>query len=815
MTAVERCDHEIAEAERLLLDGHPEVEGLALAISDWSREKRMIERAAYEEFLASKRVICEPSGFIVDERGLNIHLKDFQHDIVKWACRRGKAALWAECGLGKTLMQLDWARLVCQHTGGKVLIFAPLAVAEQTVHEGEKFGIPVTLARTQADCGPTISITNYEMLEHFDPSQFVGLVVDESGILKGWNRKTKQRLVEFASGMDYRLACTATPAPNDYMEFGSHSEFLGIMSRAEMLATFFTHDGGDTAKWRLKGHAQDKFWEWMAKWAVVMRKPSDLGYCDDGYLLLDLKMHQHTVAAEWSSEHLFPVEAKSLTERRAARRDTLDDRVAECARIVNSVPNEQWLIWCNLNSEQDALQRIFGDRCVSIQGSDDYEDKISREAEWRAGKVPILISKPSIFGHGLNWQHCAYMAFVGLSDSFEQLYQALRRCWRFGQLRPVNAHIITSELEGAVVRNIERKERQYEEMGKRMVAHMKDLNAAAVHGGTVRTVEQYTRETMQSGSNPPAWIMHLGDCVEVLREMPSREVGFIVYSPPFSSLYTYSNSERDMGNCPDDKTFEAHYRYLVQELFRVLQPGRLCSFHCMNLPTTVERDGFTGIRDFRGKLIKIHEEAGFIYHSEVCIWKDPLVAMQRTHAKGLLHVEHVKDSACSRQGLPDYLVTMRKPGINQEPISHLPSGWTEFVGEDEPKAEWHDDPSRNKYSHHVWQRYASPVWTDINPSDTLQRESVREDKDERHIAPLQLQVIERAVLLWSNPRDVVLSPFAGIGSEGYVAVKRGRRFIGAELKRSYYQQACKNLMAAEQMAEQAALPLFVPETGNA
>lgn len=266
------------------------------------------------------------------------------------------------------------------------------------------------------------------------------------------------------------------------------------------------------------------------------------------------------------------------------------------------------------------------------------------------------------------------------------------------------------------------------------------------------------------------------DCVEVVQGLPDNSIHYSIFSPPFASLYTYSASDRDMGNCRDADAFYKHFVFLVSHLYRVLKPGRLVSFHCMNLPTSKERDGFIGVRDFRGELIRMFQDAGFIFHSEVCIWKDPVTAMQRTKALGLLHKTIRKDSSMSRQGIPDYLVTMRKPGENDEPISHT-----------------HD-----QFPVSLWQKYASPVWMDINPSDTLQKESAREHDDERHICPLQLQVIQRGLELWSNPGDTILSPFMGIGSEGYVSLKMGRKFIGAELKQIYYGQAIKNLRSAEQ-----------------
>lgn len=290
--------------------------------------------------------------------------------------------------------------------------------------------------------------------------------------------------------------------------------------------------------------------------------------------------------------------------------------------------------------------------------------------------------------------------------------------------------------------------------------------------------------------------MYNGDCVEVVRGIPEHSVGFAIFSPPFASLYTYSNSARDMGNCKTDEEFMENFSFMVEELARVMMPGRIVAFHCMNLPTSKERDGFIGIKDFRGELIRCFQKSGFIFHSETCIWKDPLIAATRTKALGLMHKQLCKDSALSRCGIPDYLVAVRAPGENPQPIRH-PDGLTEFYGENEPTS--------GNLSHERWRRYASPVWMDINPSNTLQKESAREHDDERHICPLQLDVIDRGIHLWSNPGDVVLSPFAGIGSEGHEALRLGRRFIGIELKKSYFDQAVKNLVNAENIAESGTL----------
>lgn len=299
---------------------------------------------------------------------------------------------------------------------------------------------------------------------------------------------------------------------------------------------------------------------------------------------------------------------------------------------------------------------------------------------------------------------------------------------------------------------------------------------------------------MENQTITPTHALYNGDSIELIKSIPDNSIDFMIFSPPFNSLYTYSNSERDIGNCKDYSEFAEHYAFLTSEMYRVLKPGRLLSFHCMNLPMSKTRDGVIGLQDFRGDLIRMHQHDGFIYHSEVCIWKNPVTSMQRTKALGLLHKQIVKDSAMSRQGIPDYLVTMRKPGENPDPIK---GEFDHYVGE--------EDVSGDRFSIEVWQRYASPVWMDINPSDTLQKESAREDKDERHIAPLQLQVIHRALQIWSLPGDVVLSPFAGIGSEIYEAVKMGRKGIGFELKQSYYEQAVRNCERAATSGSQPTL----------
>lgn len=421
----------------------------------------------YEDFLESKKIKVVPSGF--DCKDINPKLFKFQHDIVCWALRKGKACIFAGTGLGKTPMQLEWARQVCNHTGGDVLILAPLAVASQTVREGEKFGIKVKQCRSQADVESGINIANYEILHKFDPSHFVGIVLDESSILKSFEGKFRNLIIESFQETPYKLACTATPSPNDTMELMNHAEFLGVMSRTEALAMWFVHDGGRTSQWRLKGHAIQSFWSWVASWAVMMNMPSDLGYDDNGFILPPLNIHQIIV----DDEGYAVKEAQTLQDRRRARTDSIDLRVSKVAEIVNGM-DESWLVWCDLNKESDMLTKAIKG-AIDIKGSHDPEYKSEKMNGFSSQNVKILVTKPSIAGFGMNWQHCHNMVFTGLSDSFEQYYQAVRRCWRFGQTQSVNVYVVTSIKEGAVVKNIERKEKEFGDMLHGMISATQEI----------------------------------------------------------------------------------------------------------------------------------------------------------------------------------------------------------------------------------------------------------------------------------------------------------------------------------------------------
>ena len=463
----------------------------------------------YDSFLSRKMAVA-PSVGIQDVGDLPQAIKPFQKDLVRWALRRGRAAIFANTGLGKTLMQLSWANAIRRHSGGRILILTPLAVAQQTIEEATKFGIGgVAYARDETAIQTDIAITNYDRIEKFDLTKFSGIVLDESSILKAHDSKTRMVLTQICQNIPYRLACTATPAPNDWVELGNHAEFLGVSTQKEMLSTYFVHDGsiragaeGGQDGWRLKRHAQDRFWQWVASWGAMVRHPRDLGYADAGYDLPPLNYHQITVSVDYKPQAgmLFPMEARTMSERLAARRNSIADRVKAAVDIVATEPSKPWLIWCNLNAESDAMRSALPN-AVDVRGSDDPDLKAERLLGFAHGEIGILISKPSIAGFGMNFQCCSNMIFLGLNDSFEQVFQAVRRCWRFGQNQPVNVYMIASELEGAVVSNLSRKEVAYEAMGAAMAEHMQDFVRSEVLGSNTMRMRQFNQEMKM-----PEWL---------------------------------------------------------------------------------------------------------------------------------------------------------------------------------------------------------------------------------------------------------------------------------------------------------------------
>lgn len=423
---------------------------------------------AYAEFLARKAITAPATG-IPDPPELSPKLKEHQRLLTRWALRRGRAAIFADTGLGKGWCILEWCRAVSEHTSYPTLILAPLAVSQQFKREAEKLGMHVNICSQQSEVLPGgVNITNYQKLHRFDPSSFGGVACDESSLLKSLDGKTRAQLIEAFRNTPFKLCATATPSPNDHTELGGHAEFLGIMSQQEMLATWFIHDGGSTQDWRIKGHARDSFWKWVCSWGAITKLPSDLGCDDTGYILPPLRYHEHIIPATLEdarkSGSLFAEPANTLSEQRDARRGTLESRCTLAADIINELPpDEPAIAWCDLNAESEYLTRNIGG-AEEVTGSMTDDEKEAALMRFLTGTSRVLVSKASICGHGLNMQHVSTVVFCGVSHSFEQWYQAVRRCWRFGQMRPVDVHIISSELEGRVVESLKEKQRKAEEL---------------------------------------------------------------------------------------------------------------------------------------------------------------------------------------------------------------------------------------------------------------------------------------------------------------------------------------------------------------
>ena len=713
----------------------------------------------YHEFLQNKITRFHDAGFTVNDSDLNVNLFDFQRYIVRLALRKGRYAIFADCGLGKSLMQLEWANQVKKHTGRSVLILTPLAVSGQTIKEGVKFGIDCQKYKGQSE--PGVYITNYEQLEHISTKDFAGVVLDESSILKNFAGVYKNRLIQNFQDTPYKLCCTATPSPNDVMELGNHSDFLGVMTHNEMLAMYFNHSGENTSEWTLKKHGEADFWAFVASWSVMLGKPQDLGFEADGYNLPELKFIEKKIVTEKKDNGLlFNEVAVSATNFNHELRLTKVERLDYVADVVNN-STENFIIWVKQNEEADYVKSLIPD-AVEVRGNESPDAKEKKLLDFAAGKFRVLLTKTKIASFGMNFQNCHNQVFASLDFSFEGLYQAIRRSYRFGQTHDVSIYLVTTDTMQNVIEAIERKEKQFKNMQVKMIEASNEFQTDESVSSYVGKHSEFKNEHCH---------LRKGDCVQLIRDLPDESIGFSIFSPPFASLYTYSDKLEDMGNSADYESFLYAFGHLTDQLFRVVQSGRNVAVHCMDLSIQKGKEGFIGLRDFSGMILQSFQDAGFIYHSRVTIWKNPVTEMQRTKALGLLHKQVKKDAAMSRVGTPDYLLVFRKPG------EHL-------------------NPVRCEIPVETWQQYASPVWMDIDYSKTLNGREGRHENDERHICPLQLETIERSIHLWTNEGDTVLTPFMGIGSEVYQSLKMGRKAIGFELKDSYFDIAVKNAEGA-------------------
>lgn len=717
----------------------------------------------YFEFLETKKRKKIDSGFT--NISLNSRLFDFQRYCVETALRKGKFALFEDCGLGKSIQQLDWANNVCNHTEQPVIIVAPLAVVGQTIKEGVKFGYKVNEIKDDTDftkLGNSIYITNYDNIDNVDCSVFSGVVLDESSILKNFQGATKQKIIDQFRYTPYKLACTATPSPNDVMEICNHAEFLDVMTRNEMLAMYFVHDGGNTSSWRLKGHAQGAFWDFVSTWAVMLSSPADIGFDGSKYILPRLNMiEEFIMTPKQNNGKLFNDMSVNATDFHKELRNSMQARINKVVDIVNG-SKESFIVWVNHDEEGRYLCERIPD-AVEVKGSDVKSYKKDKLLGFANGDFRVLITKLKIAQFGLNYQNCHNQIFASLDFSFESTYQGIRRSYRFGQTEDVNIYLVITDTMQNVKKTFEEKKEQFTNMQKMMSAATQRNYKQEIKLINMTDVKEYKTKNCH---------IMLGDCVQLIKQVSNESIGFSIFSPPFAELYTYSDKLEDMGNSKDYNEFFIAFNFLVKELYRVMWSGRNVAVHCMDLPIQKGKEGYIGLRDFSGLILKSFTEAGFIYHSRVTIWKNPVTEMQRTKALGLLHKQVKKDAAMSRVGIPDYLMVFRKEGEHKHPV--------------------HCDINVD-----TWQKYASPVWMDIDYSNTLNARSGREENDEKHVCPLQLDTIQRAITLWSNKGDTVLTPFMGIGSEVYQSILQDRFGIGFELKNSYFNEAIKNIKAAE------------------
>jgi DNA modification methylase len=724
----------------------------------------------YSDFLKQKQKQVIHSGFDISESELNPMLFDFQKFTVKRALKAGKYAIFADTGQGKTPMQLEIAKQVFLFTGKPVLILAPLAVTGQTIEQGTKFNVEV------CRLSGNIQIANYEQIDNIDCSKFGCICLDESSILKNETGKYRNLLIEKFKTTPYKFCFSATPSPNDPMELGNHAEFLDVMSFTEMLAMYFVHDAGETQKWRLKGHAVGRFYEFVSSWAIMYSHPRDIGFDMIGFDLPELKIIEKQVATALPDGMLFSGLAVNATDYNSSLRETEEERISQTIEIVNEIGFEEpIIIWTKQNDEaRNIYNRLvqIGHNCKNVQGSDSNENKEKELLGFAHNEFQILITKQSIASQGLNYQNCCFQIFNSVDFSFEQSYQAMRRSWRFGQKRPVTCWMVTTDRMINVIKIQQDKHISFKTMQVEMTkAVNKNLN---------NQITQMITDTSDVKSE--SFHVMRGDCVEKSKKVDNNSADLVIFSPPFSELYTYSSHVEDMGNSENYDQFEKHFKFLIPELGRILKPGRICAIHCMDLPIQKGKEGYIGLRDFSGMLIKWFQDCGFIYHSRATIWKDPVIEMQRTKALGLLHKQVKKDSSMSRVGIPDYILFFRNEGDNPIPITNT------------------------NIPVDLWQKIASPVWYDIDYGRTLNYREGRANDDEKHICPLQLDTIERIILLYSNEGETIFSPFGGVGSEGYQALKMGRKSISIELKESYFDLNVRNHNAAQE--EKGQLKLF-------
>lgn len=776
----------------------------------------------YDILLENKKVKAIPTGFEISIEQLNPMLKGFQKFSVQKALKFGRFGLFEPPGAGKTIQQLEWGTQVSKHTGSPVILLAPLAVIGQTIEdEAPKFGYKVRelhkgiTAIELKECH--IWAINYDSLHLFLYliEEFSGVILDESSILKNFTGETKKFLMETFAKTPFKLPCSATPSPNDLNEYGNHSEFLGVLDSQDMRSKWFVRDEGMN-NYRLKGHAKESFYAWLSTWCIMFDHPRDIGFEEVGYDLPPLNYIERQIKTKQREGKMFNDVAVDATSFSTELKMTKVERLAEVAEIVNN-STETFCIWVTLDTEAEELLKLIPGS-VNVTGQDKKDIKRQGFSDFSHGKIRVLITKTKLAQYGLNWQHCHNTIFASFNFSFEALYQAIRRFLRFGQLHTVNCWLMTTDTMQNVLQNIQMKEKQHNESIREV--------SKVINGKTYGLLDTYQFKEVKT---PHMWLMK-GDSAIELKRLVDNSVDFIIFSPPFKSLFTYSNYIHDLGNNDDDAAFWEQYKFIIKECYRVLKPGRIMACHTKDLGVYKNSSGYTGmdnftdehtmfiqnclaidlikdqiklneqwnsIEEFSEKMptvdfsdyrsivgekilrvadeLKQHERVGFKLHSKTTIWCDPVLEMQRTKTQRLLYKTLTSNSALSGYGMAEYMRYFKKwdgsDESNWEPVTHL---------------------TKKNIPLDLWQKWASGVWMDIKRTDVLNGKAGTDIGDEKHIANLQLEVIHRPTQMFSNPGETVLTPFLGTGSEAFVVINNDRYAIGVELKDSYFNEAVKN-----------------------
>lgn len=777
----------------------------------------MQNQKTYDEFLEAKKVRAIESGFDIDESELNPMLFDFQKYCVRRMLKQGRGALFANTGLGKTPMQLEWAQKVYERTGKPVVILAPLSVSRQTIREGAKFGYTVNLFR---DKNEGLVITNYEQVEKLNPADYSGVVLDESSILKNFTGHYKNLLIQLFKETPYKLCCTATPSPNDLNELGNHSEFLNILDSQDMRSKWFVRDEGMN-NYRLKSHAKADFYGWVSSWAINFKNPDDLGFIESGkkFNLPDLNIIEHRIETEAQEGYLFSYGIVNATNFNSALKETEIERLALAAKLAKE-SDGQVIIWIKQNREGEALRKLLPE-AVEVKGSDSDSFKEQALSDFADGAFSILITKAKIAGYGMNFQNCGTQIFASPDFSFENFYQQVRRSYRFGRTEAVTIHLIVTDNMENVKAVIDQKQRVFDEMQEQMNANMNNKSYGLLDDYEYR---EYRDDNV---------FLMKGDTCREIKRIDDNSVDFTIYSPPFSSLFTYSNYIHDMGNNDSHDDFFKQYAFLLKDLYRILKPGRLMVCHTKDLGVYKNSSGYTGQYDFTRFHTQAVEDAGFKLHSKITIWTDPVLEMQRTKTQRLLYKQVTSDSTKSGVGMAEYLTIFKKWDGNEEdytPVTSLSKdifdldkwqNWASPVFEQDlskyDKKELIETIRflkseifriQNQCNPGLPEGWYSDVWFDIKRTDVLNGKEGTAMGDEKHIAPLQLEVIHRAVMMWTNPGETVFTPFLGIGSEAYQSILDGRKAIGCELKDSYFDVAVRNCKKAAGWKSQIEIPFF-------